>query len=72
MSLNLIFVLQALFADHVERFDVLVTFDCQRSTCQPYPGHMAPSEASQNDANRHAQDLVAIKLQYKSHLILLY
>jgi hypothetical protein len=49
MSPNLIFVLQAFFVDHVEKYGVLVTFDCQRSTYESHPEHMTPSASFRHD-----------------------
>jgi hypothetical protein len=52
MSPNLIFVLQAFYADHVEKHDVLVTFDCQRSTYESRPEHMTPLASFRHDTKR--------------------
>jgi hypothetical protein len=52
MSPNLIFVLQALFADHVEKYGVLVTSDCQRSTYESRPEQMTPSAPSRHNTKR--------------------
>jgi hypothetical protein len=52
MSPNLVFVLQAFFAAHVEKYGVLVTLDCQRSTYEPHPEHMTPSASFWHDTKR--------------------
>jgi hypothetical protein len=52
MSPNLIFVNQAFFADHMEKYGVLVTLDCQRSTYEPRSEHMTPSASFRHDTKR--------------------
>jgi hypothetical protein len=52
MSPNLIFVLQAFFAVHVEKYGVMVTFDCQRSTYESRPENMTPSASFRHDTKR--------------------
>jgi hypothetical protein len=56
MSPNLIFVLQAFYADHVEKHGVLVTFDCQRSTYGSRPESMTPSASFRHDTKRSCVD----------------
>jgi hypothetical protein len=52
MSPNLTFVLQAFFADHVEKYGVLVTFDCQRSNYESRLEYMTPSASFRHDTKR--------------------
>jgi hypothetical protein len=52
MSPNLTFVLQAFFADHVEKYGVLVTFDCQRSNYKSRLEYMTPSASFRHDTKR--------------------